>query len=146
MAVLSELRNGVFVPGSDVTSTVSGRSGPIGAVSVIPTASSPAFSSSVTVVHLSSRLLPVPPGILAVQADPPATITANGVVALTPTTPGTTYTALAAGPPSPAALAVDGVTTSGFCRPSRPSRWPCPPNPLWWTPSRSKPRRPATPP
>ncbi|HXN61132.1 MAG TPA: transglutaminaseTgpA domain-containing protein [Acidimicrobiales bacterium] len=114
VAVLSELRNGVFVPGSDVTSTVSGRSGPIGGVSVIPTASSPAFSSSVTVVHLSSRLLPVPPGILAVQADPPATITANGVVALAPTTPGTTYTALAAGPPSPAAVAADGGNDLGL--------------------------------
>ena len=114
VAVLSELHNGVFVPGSDVTSTVSGQSSPIGTVSVIPTASSPAFSSSVKVVHLSSRLLPVPPGILAVQADPPATITANGVVALAPTTPGTTYTALAAGPPTPAALRADGGNDLGL--------------------------------
>ena len=144
VAVLSELHNGVFVPGSDVTSTVSGQSGPIGAVSVIPTASSPAFSSSVKVVHLSSRLLPVPPGILAVQADPPATITANGVVALTPTTPGTTYTALAAGPPSPAALGADGGNDLGLLPAQQASRWPCPPNPLWCTPSHSRPRRPAT--
>jgi transglutaminase-like putative cysteine protease len=114
VAVLSELRNGVFVPGSDVTSTVSGRSGPIGAVSVIPTAPSSFVSSSVTVVHLSSRLLPVPLNTFTVQADPPATITANGVVALRPTTPGMTYTALAAGPPSPSARAADGGTDLGL--------------------------------
>ena len=114
VAVLSDLHDGVFVPGSDVTSTVSGRSGPIGAVSVIPTAASPAFSSSVTVVHLSSRLLPVPPNILSVQADPPVTVTSNGVVALSPTTPGTKYTALSVGPPSPSALAADGGNDLGL--------------------------------
>ena len=112
--MLSELHNGVFVPGSDVTSTVSGQSGPIGAVSVIPTARSSSVSSSVTVVHLSSRLLPVPLDTFTVQANPSATITANGVVALRPTTPGTTYTALAAGPPSPSALAADGGTDLGL--------------------------------
>ncbi len=114
VAVLSELRNGVFVPGSDVTSTVSGRSGPVGTVTVVPTSSSSTLSSSVTVVHLSSRLLPVPPGVLDVLGNPPPTITANGVVALTPTKPGTTYTALAAGPPTPSALAADGGSDLGL--------------------------------
>jgi transglutaminase-like putative cysteine protease len=112
VAALSQLRNGVFVAGPDVADALSGRSTAGAATPQTPVGGSRAFSASVSVGHLSSRLLPVPPDTLAVRARPPAVMTASAVVTTRPTTPGTTYSVLATTQP-PASVLAAADTTGG---------------------------------
>jgi MYXO-CTERM domain-containing protein len=104
VAVLSLLRNGVFTPAPQIVDGLLGRPVPPVAPAVPPGASG-AYTGRVTVAHLSSRLLPVPPSTVAVHATPPAVLSAGGVATRRATTPGQSYEVLAARPPTAQELA-----------------------------------------
>jgi transglutaminase-like putative cysteine protease len=97
VAVLNEYSGGAFVAGAAVTTALAGHSALAGSVPVVPSDAGRAFSSSVSIAHLSSRLLPVPPSAVAVRATPPAVLTPGGVATARPTTPGETYDVLSSG-------------------------------------------------
>ncbi|HEY1652662.1 MAG TPA: transglutaminase-like domain-containing protein, partial [Acidimicrobiales bacterium] len=104
VAVLSELRNGVFTPAPPTVKGLRGQPAPAVAPALPPGATG-AYTGQVTVAHLSSRLLPVPPTTVAVRATPPAVVSAGGVVTDRATTPGRSYEVLAARPPTVQELA-----------------------------------------
>ncbi len=99
VAVLNVLRNGVWVPDPGTTAAahgtgVVGQSGPGAASSG---SGSGDFKATVRIQDLASRILPVPPGTVAL-AGTPATLTAVGAVAPTATTSGQQYTTLSPPP------------------------------------------------
>lgn len=94
VAVLNILRNGVWVPDPDTQDAADGVAGGAVTQSRAGGASSGGgrdFTSAVQIDELSSRLLPVPPGTIALSGTA-ATLTAVGAVSDTPTTSGLHYT------------------------------------------------------
>ncbi len=115
VAVLNVLRNGVWVPDPDTQNAAKGSSGaPVtgsqaGATSRGGTRD---FTAAVQIEGLSSRILPVPPGTLALSGTS-ATLTDVGAVSPTPTTSGQQYTTLATAPVTdPAALGGSAPVTT----------------------------------
>ena len=101
VAVLNVLRNGVWVPDPDTENAAHGstKGAPVtqsgaGAASF---AGSRDFTAAVRIDDLSSRILPVPPGTVALSGTS-ATLTGVGAVSPTPTTSGQQYTTLSAPP------------------------------------------------
>jgi transglutaminase-like putative cysteine protease len=101
VAVLNVLRNGVWVPDPDTENAAhnSTKGVPVtqseaGAASF---ADSRDFRAAVRIDELSSRILPIPPGTVALSGTS-ATLTGVGAVAPTPTTSGQQYTTLSAPP------------------------------------------------
>jgi transglutaminase-like putative cysteine protease len=95
VAVLNDLRNGVWVPDPDTEHAADGSAGAASAAQSGAGAGSPrgrAFEADVNVDDLSSRILPVPPGTIALVGTT-ATLTAVGAVSPTPTTSGEQYSA-----------------------------------------------------
>jgi transglutaminase-like putative cysteine protease len=89
VAVLNTLRHGVWVAGPGPTTDVT------------PTEKQDnpnAFSSTVTMAQLSSRLLPVPPSTINVREAGPTVHTSEGIEAARRTVPGERYLALSAQP------------------------------------------------
>jgi transglutaminase-like putative cysteine protease len=101
VAVLNVLRNGVWVPDPDTENAAhsSTKGAPVaqseaGAASL---GGSGAFKAFVQIADLTSRILPVPPGTVALSGTS-ATLTGVGAVSPTPTTSGQQYTTLSAPP------------------------------------------------
>jgi transglutaminase-like putative cysteine protease len=101
IAVLNVLRNGVWVPDPD---TQSAAQGSINGGSVTQSKEGAAslgggrdFKAAVRIDDLSSRILPVPPGTVALTGTS-AILTGVGVVSPTPTTSGQQYTTLSTPP------------------------------------------------
>jgi len=102
VAVLNILRNGVWVAGP----------APAGS-STAPTAPAATFRATVEVAHLSTRLLPVPPGTDAVIGLPTESATGEGVRVSHATTSGQRYATVSAVPDNhPAQLAGGGSVTT----------------------------------
>jgi transglutaminase-like putative cysteine protease len=102
VAVLNVLRHGVWVAGPT----------PAGSITVSP-APPATFSATVDVAHLSTRLLPVPPGTLAVTGLPTGGATGEGVEVAQRTTSGQRYATVSAVPDNdPAQLAGGGPVTT----------------------------------
>jgi transglutaminase-like putative cysteine protease len=102
VAVLNDLRDGVWVPDPDTEHAVDGSAGAGSAPQSGAGAGSPrsqTFEADVSVGDLSSRILPVPPGTLALVGTT-ATMTGVGAVSPNPTTSGQQYTALSEPPVS----------------------------------------------
>jgi transglutaminase-like putative cysteine protease len=99
VAVLNVLRNGVWVP--DAATEGAGRGIGSGADALSRAGGSEGhgrtFTSTVRIDALSSRILPVPPGTLALSGTT-AALTGVGAVSSTPTTSGQQYTTLSAPP------------------------------------------------
>jgi transglutaminase-like putative cysteine protease len=101
VAVLNVLRNGVWAPDPDTQNAAHG------ATSGTPVTQSQAggrasggsrdFTSAVQIDDLSSRILPVPPGTVALSGTA-ARLTGVGAVSNTPTTSGLHYTTLSTPP------------------------------------------------
>ncbi len=97
VAVLNVLRNGVWVPDPETQNAAHGTTGggdviqlQTGAASV---GGSRDFKAAVQIDDLSSRILPVPPGTIALSGTS-ATLTGVGAVSPTPTSSGQQYTTL----------------------------------------------------
>ena len=97
VAVLNVLRDGVWVPDPDTQSAAHGTTtgAPVtqtqgGAASA---GGSRDFKSSIQIHDLASRILPVPPGTIALSGSA-AALTGVGAVSPTPTTSGQQYTTL----------------------------------------------------
>ncbi len=102
VAVLNDLRNGVWVPDPDTEHAVDGSASSASAAQSGAGAGSPrgqAFEADVSVGDLASRILPVPPGTVALVGTT-ATLTGGGAVSPTPTTSGQQYTTLSEPPVS----------------------------------------------
>ncbi len=103
VAVLNVLRDGVWVPDADTASAVHGSDNAPGVTqSGAGSASVPGsrdFMAAIRIDDLSSRILPVPPGTVALSGTP-ATLTDVGAVSSTPTTSGEQYTTLSTPPVS----------------------------------------------
>ena len=101
VAVLNVLRNGVWVPDPDTQNTAHGATGgaPVtqSQAGGRASAGSRDFTSAVQIDDLSSRILPVPPGTIALSGTA-ARLTGVGAVSNTPTTPGLHYTTLSTPP------------------------------------------------
>jgi transglutaminase-like putative cysteine protease len=101
VAVLNVLHNGVWVPDPDTESAADGiTNGVAVSQSQAGDASSQGnrnFKAAVQIDRLSSRLLPVPPGTIALSGTS-ATLTAVGAVSPTPTMSGQQYTAVSTPP------------------------------------------------
>lgn len=115
VAVLSVLRNGVWVPDPDTASAALGTAnGAAASASQAGTSGghSRDFKAAIQIDGLSSRILPVPPGTIALSGTS-ATLTAVGAVSPTPTTPGQQYTAESMPPiTEPDALGGNAPTTT----------------------------------
>jgi transglutaminase-like putative cysteine protease len=85
VAVLNTLRHGVWVAGPQPSPATT-------------TAATPAFSATVTVAHLATRILPVPPSTTAVTGAGPAVLGPEGVQVPGRTQPGTHYVTTSAVP------------------------------------------------
>jgi transglutaminase-like putative cysteine protease len=85
VAVLNTLRHGVWVAGPQPSSGAT-------------TAASPAFSATVTVAHLATRILPVPPSTTTVTGADQAVVRPEGVQVPRRTQPGTRYVTISAVP------------------------------------------------
>jgi transglutaminase-like putative cysteine protease len=101
VAVLNVLRNGVWVPDPGTQNAAHGTTNGA-AVTQSPGGASSAggsrdFKSAVQIDALASRILPVPPGTVALSGTS-ATLTGVGAVSPTPTTPGQQYTTLSTPP------------------------------------------------
>lgn len=102
VAVLNILHNGVWVPDPDTQNAAQGTSN---AAPVIqsngsaPTLRRQDFKADVQIDDLFSRILPVPPGTIAISGTS-ATLTAVGAVSPTPTTSGRQYTTMSTPPVS----------------------------------------------
>jgi transglutaminase-like putative cysteine protease len=101
VAVLNVLRDGVWVPDPDTENAAHGstKGAPLtpaetGAASL---GGNRDFKAAVQIDDLSSRILPVPPGTVALSGTS-ATLTSVGAVSSTPTTSGQQYTTLSAPP------------------------------------------------
>jgi transglutaminase-like putative cysteine protease len=102
VAVLNVLRNGVWVAGP----------APAGSATA-STASAATFRATVEVARLSTRLLPVPPGTVAVSGVQTELATGEGVKVAHRTTSGQRYAAVSALPDNdPALLAGGGPVTT----------------------------------
>ena len=100
VAVLNVLRNGVWVPDPGTQNAAHGTTDGA-AVTQSPGASASGgsrdFKSAVEIDALASRILPVPPGTVALSGTS-ATLTGVGAVSPTPTTSGQQYTTLSTPP------------------------------------------------
>jgi transglutaminase-like putative cysteine protease len=101
VAVLNVLHNGVWVPDPDTKSAAQGAANgaavipsQVGATSV---GNRRDLKATVQIDDLSSRLLPVPPGTIALSGTS-ATLTAVGAVSPSPTTSGQQYTTVSTPP------------------------------------------------
>jgi transglutaminase-like putative cysteine protease len=101
VAVLSVLRNGVWVPDPDTQNAAHGASSgtPVtrSHAGGAPSGGGRDFKSAVQIDDLSSRILPVPPGTIALSGTA-ASLTGVGAVSNTPTTSGLHYTTLSTPP------------------------------------------------
>jgi transglutaminase-like putative cysteine protease len=100
VAVLSVLRNGVWVPDPDTQNAAHGTTSAPVAPSQAGGARSDGsrdFKSAVQIDDLSSRILPVPPGTVALSGTA-VRLTGVGAVSNTPTTSGLQYTTLSTPP------------------------------------------------
>ncbi len=101
VAVLNVLRNGVWVPDPDTQNAAHGNAN---GAPVTPSQAGAAsrdgsrdFKAAVQIDDLASRILPVPPGTVALSGTS-ATLTGVGAVSPTPTTSGQQYTTLSTAP------------------------------------------------
>ena len=103
VAVLSVLRNGVWVPDSDTESAVHGvrRSAAVNPSQAGATSerSSHDFTATVQINDLASRILPIPPGTIALTGTS-TTLTSVGAVSSRPTTSGQQYSTVSTPPVS----------------------------------------------
>jgi transglutaminase-like putative cysteine protease len=117
VAVLSVLRDGVWVPDPDTESAAQGRATRGSDVVQSQAGATPAkngqdFRTTVEVDGLSSRILPVPPGTIALSGTS-ATLTAVGAVSPTPTTSGEQYSTVSASPVNdPASVGANAPVTT----------------------------------
>jgi transglutaminase-like putative cysteine protease len=105
VAVLNVLRNGVWV-----ASTPAGSS----TRSAAPAAPAATFRATVEVAHLSTRLLPVPPGTEAVTGVPTESPTGEGVKVVHRTKSGQRYATVSALPDNDPALLAGGGSVSTY--------------------------------
>jgi transglutaminase-like putative cysteine protease len=101
VAVLNVLHNGVWVPGSDTASAAHGESNGVGVTQsqagTTVASSTRDFRAMVQIEDLSSRILPVPPGTIALSGSS-ATLTSVGAVSPMPTASGQQYSTLSTPP------------------------------------------------
>ncbi|HEY5334721.1 MAG TPA: transglutaminaseTgpA domain-containing protein [Mycobacteriales bacterium] len=101
VAVLNVLRNGVWVPDPDTQNAAHGTTNGATTTQSQGVASSAGrsrdFKSAVQIDALTSHILPVPPGTIALSGTA-ATLTGVGAVSPTPTTSGQQYTTLSTPP------------------------------------------------
>ncbi len=99
VAVLNVLRNGVWVPDPDTEYAAdgSGKAAPVSQSQALAASLGRDFKSAIRIDDLSSRILPVPPGTVALSGTS-ATLTDVGAVSPTPTTSGQQYTTLSTPP------------------------------------------------
>jgi transglutaminase-like putative cysteine protease len=107
VGVLTEWRGGRWLPDQATLDALDGRGTSAGAVPGLPTPASHTFDVTVTVRDFSSRLLPVPPTTVNVDAPGGALVNAEGAVVPTPSALDERYGATAVVPPS-----VSASTTS----------------------------------
>jgi transglutaminase-like putative cysteine protease len=101
VAVLNVLRNGVWVPDPVTQNAAAGATNGAPVTrsqgNASPAGGSRDFKSAVQIDDLTSRILPVPPGTIALSGTA-ATLTTVGAISPTPTTSGQQYTTLSTPP------------------------------------------------
>jgi len=100
VGVLTQWQEGRWLPDQATTDALNGASVVGGAVRGLPTSSNRTFDATVTVGHLSSRLLPVPPATTTVDVPGGGTVTQAGALASRASTLDERYRATAIVPPA----------------------------------------------
>ncbi len=100
VGVLTQWQEGRWLPDEATTDALNGASAPRGAVRDLPTSSNRTFEVTVTVGHLSSRLLPVPPATTTVAVPGGGNVTQAGALASRASTLDERYQATAIVPPA----------------------------------------------
>ena len=113
VGVLNVLRNGVWVPDPDTEKAAHGTANGTPVIQSQGAAGPKRdFTAAVQIDDLSSRLLPVPPGTIALSGTS-ATLTTVGAVSTSPTTSGQQYTAVSTPPVSePESLGANAPVTT----------------------------------
>ncbi len=110
VGVLTQWQDGRWLPDGATADALRGAPTPPGSAPGLPPSSSRTFDVTVTVGHLSSRLLPVPPTTTDVDVPGGATITAAGALAARASTLDERYGATAVVPPAVSASPGPGAT------------------------------------
>jgi transglutaminase-like putative cysteine protease len=114
VAVLDDLRNGVWVPNAQTQRAVqhSGQAGSAPSTGLnVTTSGRQSVKSDVTISSLTSRLLPVPPGTFALSGSD-AALTNVGAVATTATVPGEQYSTVSEPPVTDPQTVGEGPVTA----------------------------------
>ena len=112
LGMLTDYRNGAWLPSADTADAVQGDGAPVAAPVVLSGSSAGTLAADVTLGSLSGRLVPVPPDTIDVEAPFAVVRTAGGAIAPSGIGPHAHYRATALVPQPP--NAVPGVSTTAL--------------------------------